>query len=136
HDPAAGRGCVADRVEPNGGIDDPASLDDQLIGLREHTRNTGEHDSACGGYGDKLTPVHHGLAPPDCVVWYGENHCCPRTRRSGTASIVTRSLGNRKPLFTRANLAPPGVPLPILLRGYTYCMILRNFCGGRHLRVR
>ena len=67
HDAAAGDRHVADCVEPDRGIDDAPALDDQLVGLREHIRNTGEHRSARGRCADKLTPVHHDRASP---IWF------------------------------------------------------------------
>ena len=50
---------VADRIEPDRGIDDAPALDDQIIGRREHVRDAGEHRSTGSGCGDELAPVHH-----------------------------------------------------------------------------
>ena len=41
-DPAAGDRHVADRVEPERGIDDAPALDDQIVGRRKRVRNAGE----------------------------------------------------------------------------------------------
>ena len=51
-DLAAGDRHVADRIEPDRGIDDAPALDDQIIGRRERLRNAGEHRSTGGAGGD------------------------------------------------------------------------------------
>ncbi len=82
HDAAAGDRHVADRVEPDRGIDNAPPLDKQLVGLRKRIRNAGEHRSACGRCGYKLTPVHHCPAPSDLVLLEAKNHFCPVMRCS------------------------------------------------------
>ena len=41
-DPAAGDGYVADRVDPERGVDDAPALDDQIVGRRKRVRNAGD----------------------------------------------------------------------------------------------
>ena len=55
---------VADRADPERGIDDTAPLDDQIVGRREYVRHAGSRRSAGGSCVDKLASVHHGHSPP------------------------------------------------------------------------
>jgi hypothetical protein len=63
--PAAGNGHVADRVDPERGVDDAPALDDQIVGRRKRVRNVSDSSRACGGCAKKLAPIHHRRSPPD-----------------------------------------------------------------------
>ena len=75
---------VANRIEPDRGVDDAAAPDDQLVALRQHIRDAREQRSTCGRCGNELTPVH-ALRPKYCG-----------TMQLGRSFRLTRSLRRRR----------------------------------------
>src|SRR5262249_32738402 len=62
---AAGDRHITGGVEPDRGIDDAPTLDDQFVAhLRECARGMDERRGCCDGSGQKLAPVHHGQFLP------------------------------------------------------------------------
>src|ERR1700758_5009700 len=56
-------GHVADRIEPDRGVDDASSLNDQVVFCCEYSRTAGQHHRARGGGCQKLAPVQHSDLP-------------------------------------------------------------------------
>src|SRR5205085_6102295 len=112
-DPAAGDCDVADRVEPERGIDDAPALDDQIVGRRERLRQTGKERSTGSAGADKLASIHHCERPPWRVLFHKRG---ARDRSAPIILIASASPrgGARPPRISNAcgptTIRPPSPP--------------------------
>ena len=63
-DAAGGDGHVADRIDPQRGIDDAAALDEEIIGRCRCLRRAAEDSRACDGCLDEPAPGQHDITLP------------------------------------------------------------------------